>query len=348
MNAIIHIPCVQEHIRVYNFVMSMWKPWQKIWDRLFHESLQIESINGAKLPLSLIKRFQYAYAFYRGNRFLVAMDMDAATPDLYRQYLQQLETLFNLPVVFFLTRIPSYQRSRMIKANVPFMTIDGYAYMPQFYIHLKTWEQHKETEKEPREFLSPVAQVLVLRHILFNDIHDQNLRQIGSRLPYSAMSLSNAKKELVTHGLCRYDGATTRGHFNMNLPDNVLWEKALPLLRSPVQKQLHVRSLPFQKLLPLAGESALSKQTLLVDGNIPTYAVGKQSIRELFLPGDDLDSEHKEAQAIIQQWMYPPEILMHPGGKWVDSLSLYLSLRNSLDDRIIQELHTIPLPCFRK
>lgn len=72
----------------------------KIWIRLFHESLQIELVDGAKLPLSLIKRFQYAYASCRGNRFLAAMDMDAATPNLYRQYLQQLETLFKLPVVF--------------------------------------------------------------------------------------------------------------------------------------------------------------------------------------------------------------------------------------------------------
>ena len=344
----IHILYVQEHIRVYNTVMSMWEPWQKIWIRLFHESLQIELVDGAKLPLSLIKRFQYAYASCRGNRFLAAMDMDVATPNLYRQYLQQLETLFKRPVVFFLTRTPSYQRSRMIKANVPFMTMDGYAYMPQFYIHLKTWEQHKGIEKEPREFLSPVAQVLVLRHILFHDIHDQNLRQIGSRLPYSAMSLSNAKNELVTHGLCHYDGVATRGRFNMNLPGNVLWEKALPLLRSPVQKQLHVRSLPFQRRLPLAGESALSRQTLLVDGNIPTYAVGKQSIRELFLPGDHPESEHEEAQAIIQQWMYPPEILMQPGGKWVDPLSLYLSLRDSSDDRVIQELNKLPLSCFEK
>lgn len=134
----------------------------------------------------------------------------------------------------------------------------------------------------------------------------------------------------------------------MNLPDTVLWEKALSLLRSPVQKQLHVRLLPFQRRLPLAGESALSRQTLLVDESIPTYAVGKQSIRELFLPGDLLESEHEEAQAIIQQWMYPPEILMPPGGKWVDALSLYLSLRNSSDDRVIQELDKLPLPCFKK
>ena len=106
--------------------------------------------------------------------------------------------------------------------------------------------------------------------------------------------------------------------------------------------------LPFQRRLPLAGESALSRQTLLVDGNIPTYAVGKQSIRELFLPGDHPESEHEEAQAIIQQWMYPPEILMQPGGKWVDPLSLYLSLRDSSDDRVIQELNKLPLSCFEK
>lgn len=68
------------------------------------------------------------------------------------------------------------------------------------------------------------------------------------------------------------------------------------------------------------------------------YAVGKQSIRKLSLPGDHLDSEHEEVQTIIQQWMYPPEIFIQPGGKWVDSLSLYFSLRNSPDDRVIQEL----------
>lgn len=328
--------------------MSIWEPWRKIWGKLFHESLKIEAIEGVKLPLSLIKRFQYAYAFSWGNQFLVAVDTGVATPDVYRQYRQQLEMLFNLPVVFFLTRIPTYQRGRMIKANVPFMTMDGYAYMPQFYIRLKAWKQRSFSEETTQKFLSPVAQVLLLRHFLLHDIHGCNLRQIGSRLPYSAMSLSNAKNELVTHGLFRYEGAVTRGYFNIDFSEEDLWEKSLPLLRSPVQKQFYVRFASLEQPHPLAGESALSKQSLLVDRDIPAYAVGKQAIRELFLSRDIEESEYEEAQAVLQQWMYPPETLMQTGAQWVDPLSLYLSLRDSSDDRIIQELKKLPLPCSLK
>ncbi len=77
---------------------------------------------------------------------------------------------------------------------------------------------------------------------------------------------------------------------------------------------------------------------------LPTYAVGKSQIKNfLAAPGiKEVDEEY--ANVIIEHWRYAPECLMKTNDACVDKLSLYLSLCNSEDDRVIQELNKLILP----
>ena len=93
------------------------------------------------------------------------------------------------------------------------------------------------------------------------------------------------------------------------------------------------------KALP-AGMSALSQRSLLEDDRLATYAVSKKSLPALLdnrVFRQTLGSE--EATFTLEAWNYDPGVLSKHTA--VDPLSLYLSLRDSPDERVQQQLETL-------
>ena len=188
------------------------------------------------------------------------------------------------------------------------------------------------SSREPRErvstMLSPCAQTLVVRQLVRGDVVGCRLREMASRLPYSAALLGRAKDELLQHRLCRYAPGTRAGCFRFSLSREELWQAALPLLSSPVRASYRVRK-DLCSGLPLAGMSALAALTDITDNPLPTFAYYARSLQKR-LPQAPI----AEAGAILQLWSYPPEAVLGEHPTSVDSCSLYLSLRGELDPRI--------------
>jgi len=90
----------------------------------------------------------------------------------------------------------------------------------------------------------------------------------------------------------------------------------------------------------LAGISALSQRTQLDDDRLPTYAVSKKSLPAL-LENRLFREAHgsEEATFSLEAWHYAPLVLSKHTA--VDPLSLYLSLRDSPDERVQQQLETL-------
>ncbi len=90
----------------------------------------------------------------------------------------------------------------------------------------------------------------------------------------------------------------------------------------------------------LAGMSALSQRSLLEDDRLPTYAVSKKSLPAL-LDNRLFREAHgsEEATFTLEAWHYDPFVLSQH--TTVDPLSLYLSLRDSPDERVQQQLETL-------
>ena len=89
-----------------------------------------------------------------------------------------------------------------------------------------------------------------------------------------------------------------------------------------------------------AGLTALSQRTLLEDDRLPTYAVSKKSLPALIdnrIFRQTLGSE--EATFTLEAWHYDPGVLSKHTA--VDPLSLYLSLRDSPDERVQQQLEIL-------
>ena len=86
-----------------------------------------------------------------------------------------------------------------------------------------------------------------------------------------------------------------------------------------------------------SGISALSHLSSLADDRLPTFAMKEREIKACFEQGrihGCVDSSEADAQ--LEAWSYAPALLSERGA--VDPLSLYLSLRNSPDERVQSEL----------
>jgi hypothetical protein len=162
-------------------------------------------------------------------------------------------------------------------------------------------------------------------------------KDIAECIAYSAMMVSNATDALEANGLCTIE---KNGRVSsLRFPDSreELWQKAKDQMGSPVRKIHYVQGqLPGERPL-LAGTSALSRNSMLSEGALPTVAMFHKDFRAKLdrgglqgCPAEDM------ADLVVEAWNYDPKLLA--GGETVDPFSLYLSLRDSPDERIQQEL----------
>ena len=154
------------------------------------------------------------------------------------------------------------------------------------------------------------------------------------------MTLTRAFDEIETTGLGNVEMESRERVLHFEVDRKSLWEKSLDLLRSPVRKRVKI-SVPQDNLsLLLAGESALSHHSMLAQPSRPTYAVSAREWKVLQLNKEVTELKiHEPGSMEIEIWKYDPELFAREGV--VDPLSLYLSLKNTKDERVEMALDTL-------
>ncbi len=145
--------------------------------------------------------------------------------------------------------------------------------------------------------------------------------------------MSRAINEIEAFELADTEVAGRFRHVRFTLPREALWSRAHPLLRSPVRKRRRVRRPPQGLVLPLAGETALAEKTDLSFPRMETRAIAASEWKAL-ATRYDLDQPVSWDDPVIEleTWTYDPLLL--GSENVVDTISLYLSLPDSTDDRI--------------
>jgi hypothetical protein len=153
-------------------------------------------------------------------------------------------------------------------------------------------------------------------------------------LGYTAMTLSRAVKELTAAGLAtlRIEGRARWLHTERTAAET--WERAKPMLRSPVKRRVWV--LPPTKSKPrplrLAGLSALARFSMLSEPQWPTYAVAQAEWKAATLAGFETLPEPLPGACEWELWHYSPALVRD--SDTVDPLSLTLSLQGNQDERV--------------
>ena len=305
-----------------------------------HETLGIAPkvrpwAGAGKLPYFLHEAFEVRELKLLDRQILLAIDQRADRPTLanVRGQLDKLRQLAGMPVVYVTRTLASYERKRLIEQKVPFLVPGNQLYLPDLGIDLR--EYFRKPTIAAQTALSPATQAMLIAVLLRRPWRAEwQPAEVVGELGYSAMTLSRAVKELTAAGLAtlRIEGRARWLHTERTAAET--WERAKPMLRSPVKRRVWVLPPPKsrQRPLRLAGLSALARFSMLTEPQWPTYAVGQAEWKAATQVGFETLPEPIPGACEWEIWHYSPALVRD--GDTVDPLSLTLSLQGNQDERV--------------
>ena len=320
---------LQQHLKSYIVkllgITVNFEPWSK----------------ATALPRFLFYSYDFYYGYLAGlhHLFMFCKNDNQMTPAAIKKHIALIKDKFLEAgeIVYVSKHIAQHNRSRLIEYKIPFIIPDNQLFLPGSGMALR--EYFRLPQKE-RTIFSPSTQVVVLNAIINGNYNSLTATRLVHELNYSAMTLTRAIDEIAASGL---GVVACKGRERILLfteTKRALWEKAQPFLRSPVKQTAYLYSPDKHPEYPKAGLSALALQTMLAEPEQTAYALSTEQFKTLQKQKDIKTIPDPEAGALcIEVWRYAPDLL----GKnnFVDTLSLYLSLKDSSDERVIGEAQTL-------
>lgn len=283
------------------------------------------------LPPVLRERYKFAKAELLGLPVLLMIDTGAEeqAPVAVRKHMEMLRSKQEAELVYVREQVTTYNRKRLIEQKVPFIVPGNQMYLPMLAIDLR---EHFRRIRKETPAISPSTQVVILHALLRKTGKEMIPAEMAALLGYSAMTMTRAFDELEAANLAEINVRGRERCLNFVEDRRELWEKAQPLLRSPVNKRLFIRHTEDVDGFAQAGLTALGHYTMLAAPTYPTYALSREEWKVLQkrhkvigVPALDPDA------TAIEVWWYSPRRFATDG--FVDRLSLFLSLRADHDER---------------
>jgi hypothetical protein len=286
----------------------------------------------ASVPVFL--REAYGFAVGKGLDapclFLLDRDLQPLTPVAIRKHVFEVGKKWTGDVVYVARAVDSSRRKQLIDQRVPFVVPGNQAYLPMLGTDLR---EHFRHVRGAADTLGPATQAVLLHALHHGERDSYSPRDLASALGYSGMTLTRAFNELESAGIGRHYSQGKRRLMELKGSRRALWEIALPLMRSPVTRRVSIEGSAVPLGTPAAGLSALAIYTNLAEPDSPVSAVTNAewaALKGRMLR--NVGSAQASFSIEIELWSYPPASVV--GGKAVDRLSLYLSLRETRDERI--------------
>jgi len=191
----------------------------------------------------------------------------------------------------------------------------------------KSWDSTKKLRK-----LSPQAENLVIKHLLDDNFDKLSGNEIAKIMKYTTMTASRLIRELESADLVTIEKVGTKRIIKFKQRD-ILWHEVKQLLESPILETVQLNRLPIK--LPLSGDSALEHYTMLTGGTQPTYAIYKKDFARLQKEGK-IKYNYNDSLITLEIWGRNPVFLAKNG--YIDPISLYFSVKNSYDERVLLEV----------
>jgi hypothetical protein len=303
-----------------------------------HETLGIKLelqtwLSAKMLPLYLGELYSFSHGVILDRPFIFAFAAkeEDESPAIIRKQLEKVRELACQDVVYVRESLSSWNRKRLIEQKVSFIVPGNQLYLPLLGMDLR--EYIRLPAKARAGSFSPSTQLIVLSLLNRHDGESFSATELSGLLGMSPMTISRAFNELAKAGIFRIEKEGKARRLYRDTPSSEIWNRAEPLLQSPVRKRVLIARKQLPKKALLAGLSALSEMSMLAAPAIAEYAIASalwnelvQAGKILTLPGAD---EHSTA---LELWKYDPLPLAKGGVP--DRLSLFLALRGDNDERV--------------
>ncbi len=282
-----------------------------------------------KLPLTITGSY-YCYESELMGVPIILMEVrnDDYTPKQLQKHQVITTRLIGRHAVFVMDHAKSYHLSRMVESAVNFIIPNKQIYVPSLLVNLR---EVKDGRKLDEEIMPGIAQCILLTHLQRENLNGFTTLALAEKFSVSYASMNRAIRWLECKGLVKTNGVKEKV-LAMAEKGKMLWDKALPLLPSPIERIVYTDEEIIDK--PDAGESALGELTMLAAPEISCKAVSKLWAKE---HKDILNRNYGDY--IVEVWRYDPMLIEK--NNMVDPLSLYLSLQNSDDERVRMELKNL-------
>lgn len=262
---------------------------------------------------------------------------DEFKPAQFLKHLAQISDYELNDVCVIAESLPNYVRKRMIEKRISFVVPNVQMYFPGMGMELRSRSASKKGKKPGH--LSPATQVVLIYGLLGRIKEPVTPLELSKKLFYSTMTMSRALDELEAMELGRVERIGRERLLTLALGKRHIWKEALPRLKNPVRHQKRIAERDMRRNdVFLAGDAlaagltALSKQTMIGERDIPEYAVSADTWKRLEKEGVETIPVDEPGTCLLQVWRYDPKVLEVNG--MVDPFSLYLSFQGETDERI--------------
>jgi predicted transcriptional regulator len=282
-------------------------------------------------PLTITSEFNFYCTEIFQHKILLCFSNDKVdiTPAKLSKQKELIASKIEMIPIFVFKKIVSYNLQRLVKQRINFIIPQKQMFIPDLIIALKV---QKDSDVQSDFTIPPLAQCIVL-YKLENSNMDNSLKiqNIAESFNVSYATAGRALRWLSANKIINGGDGKEKNYFFAD-SGRSLWEKVLPLLTNPIERTIHTDDTINNALL--SGINALSEYTMINgDANI-CYAINWNILKSL-----DIHTDKTYGDNTIEIWRYNPKVLSK--GNLVDKLSLYLSLRDSADERIQIELENM-------
>jgi DNA-binding MarR family transcriptional regulator len=254
------------------------------------------------------------------------------SPKVVAKYIDVLAEFWSQDIIYLHKRITSYNRKRFIERKISFVIPGSQMYLPLCGLDLR---EHFQNLSRQLTYFGPSAQAVILSVIYGRAPARLTPSSIAEKLNYSPMTMTRALNEIKAAGLCAESVEWRERVVHFEMSRKSLWEKANPQMKTPVKKRSRLLLPPEGLTVPLvaAGESALARYNMLDKPDTPVYAVSAETWKNLLQIDGVIELEFDDPDSIqVEVWKCRPELFAKK--EMVDPLSLYLSMRDTADERI--------------
>jgi hypothetical protein len=290
----------------------------------------------SKLPVYLRGGFDFWAGRLLNHKVIFAQikERGEMSPSRLKKQSKELSIIFQHTVIFVLKELESWNRGRLIEQNVSFIEPGRQIYVPELLLQLNNGTSRNSIQISVGEKLGMVSQAILLYKLISRRMEPLDYAHISNVMDCSLMTVSRSMRELAAAEFVTIEeGKPNLVHFNVHGKE--LWDLALPLLSSPV-KTVWRSDIPFTTVhvdMKLSGETALAHYTMLSKGNGDTFAVGKKRFDFMKIPAAfQQQVQQNYGDYRIQVWDYDPDLVSQNFGGVVDRLSLYLSMKDQIED----------------